>query len=83
MMPWSASNWMGSLMGIVIWLLIIVGAVFIVRWAMSSSRKGLAEHRPDVGEGGDEDPLNILRKRYARGEIDRETFERMKRELES
>lgn len=32
-------------------------------------------------EGARETPLEILEKRYARGEIDRDAFERMKRDL--
>ncbi len=31
--------------------------------------------------GGGDRALELLRERYARGEIDRETFERMKRDL--
>ncbi len=30
-----------------------------------------------------ESPLGIIKKRYARGEIDQETYERIKKELES
>jgi putative membrane protein len=33
--------------------------------------------------GQDETPLDILKKRYARGEIDKEEFDRRKRDLES
>ena len=57
---------------VLFWILVIAGAVLIVRWLI-----GVAEKRPVA-----ESPLDILKKRYARGEIDRETFERMKRDLE-
>ncbi len=48
-----------------------------------------ATARPDSGEttpsespgGRTENPLDVIRMRYARGEIDRETFETMKRDL--
>lgn len=67
--------WMGGgmwLLSALFWMLIIAGVVLIVKWAMT--RKG---------EGSfSESPLDILKKRYARGEIDRETFERMKRDIE-
>jgi len=35
------------------------------------------------GRGGSDRALEVLRERYARGEIDKETYERMKRDLES
>jgi cytochrome c oxidase subunit 2 len=61
------------------WLLIIAGIVLIVAWLIpgsSWSGRRLPSDRED-----EESPLAILRKRYARGEINREQFERMKRDL--
>ncbi|MCR4328264.1 MAG: SHOCT domain-containing protein [Patescibacteria group bacterium] len=54
------------------WALIIAGIVMIVRWATSVSgsnvhRKGLA--------------LEIVKERYAKGEIDRKEFEEKKKDL--
>jgi len=54
------------------WTLIIAGAVFIVRW--------LAERNSDSSPPV-ESALEILKKRYARGEIDKDTFEHMKRDI--
>ena len=42
----------------------------------------IAGHRSS-GPASTESPLDILKKRYARGEISREEFERMKKDLES
>ncbi len=36
----------------------------------------------DRGASGGEDPLDILKRRYARGEITREQFEQMRRDLQ-
>ncbi len=54
------------------WILIIAGVVFIVRW--------LTERNRDISPPT-ESALDVLKKRYARGEIDRDTFEQMKRDI--
>jgi putative membrane protein len=55
---------------LVFWGLIIVGLVLGLRWLLTQGR----ESRSDTA-------LDILRQRYARGEIDREEFEAKKRDL--
>lgn len=64
--------WMGWIFWIVILGLIIWGVVTVIK---NASRSG------GGGSGADESPLDILKKRYARGEISREEFERMKKDL--
>lgn len=66
-------GWMGYgflPMGL-IWLLLLVAAVVLVVWLVGRAGGG------GQGDGA----LEILRQRYARGELDREEFERMKEEL--
>jgi putative membrane protein len=70
-------GWMGGAWGIgmmfmmfFFWILIIAGLVIGIRWLMS----GTKERRGDTA-------LEILRQRYARGEINREEFETKKRDL--
>ena len=53
---------------------IVVGVIFFVRWV-----GGATEQTGRTNEA--ELPLAILRRRYAAGEIDEATYERMKREL--
>jgi len=80
MMPgWMMSGWglgygfFGWLLMLLFWILIIVGVVLAVRWFISEGKpKGLRS---------EETALDILKKRYAGGEIDIEQFETMKREL--
>ena len=80
MMPgWMMSGWglgygfFGWLMMLLFWILIIVGVVLVVRWIISEGKpKGLRS---------EETALDILKKRYARGEIDIEQFETIKHEL--
>lgn len=53
---------------IIFWLLIILGIVAIVRWFNAQTRNK-------------ESSIEILEKRYARGEISKEEFERMKEKM--
>ncbi len=63
----------GWLMMLLFSILIIVGIVLVVRWFISEGEpKGLRTETT---------ALDILKKRYASGEIDKEQFETMKREL--
>ena len=52
------------------WGLVIVGVVLGIRWLISQGK----ESRSDSA-------LEILRQRYARGEINKEEFEARKRDL--
>jgi putative membrane protein len=70
-------GWMGGLWGIgmmfmmlLFWVLIIAGLVLGVRWFLSQDK----ERRIDSA-------LEILRQRYARGEINKEEFEAKKKDL--
>ncbi len=65
---WMAMGW---IMMLAFWLLVIVGVVAVVRWA--SARGAVGPHA--------EPPMEILRRRYAAGELTREQFESMRREV--
>ncbi len=70
MWGWRMMGFMGPFMMIVFWIVIIVVIVLIVRWVKSS-----AGHAPG------ESALDILKKRYAKGEITKEEFENMKKDV--
>lgn len=55
------------------WVLVIVGIVLLVVWHLNQTRLSPAKH--------DETALEILKKRYARGEIDKNEFEEKKKDL--
>lgn len=59
------------LMMLVFWGVVIVGVVLLIRWVASQGRES---RPPDAA-------LDILRQRYARGDIDKEEFEARKRDL--
>jgi putative membrane protein len=66
-------GWIGPALMVLLWAAIIVGIVFFVR-AMVRQGRG---RQPN----GEESALEILKKRYARGEIDKEEFEQKKKDL--
>lgn len=57
------------------WGLLIVGIVMLMKGARGSGLCGKREREKSA--------LDILKERYARGEIEREEFEQKKRDLES
>lgn len=63
----------GWLFMLLFWVLIIAGVVLIVRWLIGEAKS--------TQSGSSETPLDILKKRYASGEITKEQFEAMKRDL--
>lgn len=79
MMPGGGFGWgfgiFGMLLMLVFWGLIIVGIALVVGWAIQQGRRG-----GGASPEGDS-ALEILKKRYARGEIGQEEFEAKKRDL--
>lgn len=71
-MWWMWGAWGIGMMLIMLafWVLVIIGIVLGIRWLLGTGR-GSAPDRA----------LEILRERYARGEINREEFEARKRDL--
>lgn len=83
MVPWMMDGWgmgwFGGIFMIALWVLIIVGLIFLIRWLVHKTR---SESRPE-SEGGSSRALDILKERYARGEIDRQEFEEKKAHIQS
>jgi putative membrane protein len=68
---------LGGLLWVVIWALLIWG---LIHWFASGNRRrpySYPDQQPD-----DPSALEILRQRYARGDIDAATFEQMRERLE-
>jgi putative membrane protein len=75
MMGWGNMGWVGPIFIGLFWVLLIVLIILLIRWLLSSGHTG----NQDQGRG--ESALEILKKRYARGEIDKEEFEAKKKDL--
>jgi len=68
-MGWGAWGF-GMMMMVLIWGLLIVGVVLGIRWLLGRGK----DSRSDSA-------MEILRQRYARGEINKEEFEAKKKDL--
>lgn len=66
-------NPLHAILSLVSWALIIAGVVLLVVWFVRNANKGTSE--------SSQSPLEILKARYAKGEISKDQFEEMKREV--
>ena len=69
---WFGYRYGGMVMGIVFLVVLVVSIYLIVQALRSNNIFGQAR----------ETPIDILKKRYARGEITKEEFDRMKNEIQ-
>lgn len=81
--PWSCGwiggggwqGWPGMILGIAFWVLMCMSIVYLIRWIVHDTRRGRVSLPAASG------PTEILKTRYARGEITGEEFHRMKKDL--
>jgi len=57
------------------WILLLIAIILIVYSLIRASKGG------DLGISPHETPLDVLKKRYAQGEITKEKFDEMKKDL--
>ena len=69
-------GWFGGIFMIVFWVLVVVGLIFLIKWLVQNTKSG--SHSSLSSPSG---ALDILKERYARGEIDKQEFEEKKRDL--
>ena len=75
MMGGYGMGWFGGIVMIVFWILILVGIIFLIKWLIQSIGRDKA-----TGSSGNRS-LEILKERYAKGEIDKQEFENKKKDL--
>ena len=66
---------LGSIVGLVLSILVIGGIVVLLMWLARSANLG------STSTGSNELPVDILKRRYANGEITKEQFDTIKRDL--
>lgn len=59
---------------IAFWVAVIIGFVYFVKWIIAAGKRHDAK--------SEEIALDILKKRYAKGEITKEEFERIKQDIQ-
>lgn len=72
-MHWNDFGHMGWMW---LWWILIIAAVVAVIWAAAN-----ATRRSDESGSTRESPVSALKRRYANGEIDRDTYQRMLEDL--
>lgn len=69
---WMPMMGLGLLFMVLFWVFVIASVIYLVKWLMG---QGIA--------GRQESGLDILKKRYARGEISKQEFDAMKQDLQA
>ena len=59
-----------GIFGMIFWFLIIIGIIYFIIWVLNENRFTSKD-----------DTLEILKRRYAKGEVTKKQFEEMKKEL--
>ena len=72
-------SWGGMLLMMLSWLFWF-GLLGLLLWALL---RWIGTRAPNQGASSEQSAIETLRQRYARGEIDETTFERMQQRLES
>lgn len=68
-------GWIWTIIMFAFWIAVIVGVIFLIRWLAITMRTGGQSARSE------DSALEILKRRYARGEINKEEFEEKKKDL--
>ena len=75
MMYWGyGTGWIWQILMIAFWIAVIVGIIFLIRWLLILTGAGGRAARSE------DSPLEILKRRYARGEIDKQEFGEKKKD---
>ncbi|HTY81517.1 MAG TPA: SHOCT domain-containing protein [Dehalococcoidales bacterium] len=75
MMWWNFHGWGFGLMGLLM-MIFWGGIIWLIVWGISRLTRHEARRHYS-----DRDPLDIVRERYARGEITKEQFDQLKKDL--
>ena len=66
-------GFMGAEFMWIFWIALIVSIIFLLKWIVQQGKQ--------IESSANGNPINILKRRYARGEIDKEEYEQKKKDL--
>ncbi len=66
----------GAILSLLFFLLIVVGIIIFIYWIIKQFTPGITSQIPSTNRA-----LEILKERYAKGEITKEEFEEMRKEI--
>lgn len=69
-------GWLGMIIMVIFWVLVIVGLILLIKWLWLHTQTGSSPASDRSSSA-----LEILKERYARGEIDKNEFENKKKDL--
>lgn len=69
-------GWFGMIMMLLFWVLVIAGIVVLIRWLVQNTG---SRSRSNVDTSSQ--AMDILKERFAKGEISRDVFESMKKDI--
>ena len=74
---WGSGDWATLALLVIAVIAVIVAVVFLVRYLSRTSGTFSTAAVPPASASGPESPKDILKRRYAAGEIDRDEYQRM------
>jgi putative membrane protein len=74
---WGSGDWATLALIVIVVIAVIVAIVFLVRYLGRTGGTSSTAAVPPASSSGPESPKEILKRRYAAGEIDREEYTRM------
>lgn len=69
---WGDMGWTGGIFMAAWWVIIIVGVILLIKWIANPGR---------ISDKAGQSALEILKERYARGEINKKEFEDKKKDI--
>ncbi|MCL5070337.1 MAG: SHOCT domain-containing protein [Actinobacteria bacterium] len=72
-------GWIGMIFGFIFFVAIIIGIIFLIVWLVR--RTGYSINDYSITDKTSTHSLEILKERYAKGELTKEQYENMKKEL--
>jgi putative membrane protein len=67
-------------MGMIFWILVIVGVIYLIIWLVNQNKTSAGNRNQNIDS---DSSMEILKQRYAKGEITDDEFEEKKKKLEN